>query len=126
MADFKKVGKRSKRKGADGEREVASILRSHGFNARRGEQYCGANGDADVVGLPGIHIEVKRVERLELYTALSQSKHDARDGEQPIVIHRKNNCDWVVIQPLEDWLKLYAETDLPDMLQEETEEEDAR
>ena len=115
------MGRMSREKGKRGEREVARILRDYGFDARRGEQYCGANGDADVVGLPGIHIEVKRVERLELYTALSQAKHDARDGEQPIVVHRRNDCEWVVIQPLEDWLKLYAETDLPDMLKEETE-----
>ena len=119
------MGRMSREKGKRGEREVARILRDYGFDARRGEQYCGANGDADVVGLPGIHIEVKRVERLELYTALSQAKHDARDDEQPIVVHRRNDCKWVVIQPLEDWLKLYAETDLPDMLQEETEKEDA-
>ena len=49
----------SRNKGAAGEREVAGILRGYGYKkARRGQQYCGSNGDADVVGLPGIHIEV--------------------------------------------------------------------
>ena len=118
MTDFKKVGRKSKRKGANGEREIAGILRAHGFNARRGQQYCGASGDADVIGLPGIHIEVKRTERLQLYQALSQSKGDARDNERPIVLHRRNNCEWVVIQPLEDWLEMYAESGLPDALPE--------
>ena len=55
-----------KKKGKAGELEVARILRSYGYPCRRGQQYSGANGDADVVGLPGIHIEVKRRERLDL------------------------------------------------------------
>lgn len=102
----------SRAKGKAGELEVVKILRAEGFNARRGQQYCGASGDADVIGLPGIHQEVKRTERLDLYGALAQSKHDARPDEKPIVIHRRNNCEWVVIQPLKDWLKLYRESSL--------------
>lgn len=99
----------SKDKGARGERELANKLKEYGFDCRRGQQYCGANGDADVVGLDGVHIEVKRTERLSLYDALAQAKHDAREGEMPVVMHRKNNCEWVVIQPLEDWIELYKE-----------------
>lgn len=67
----------SREKGKRGERELAGELRRHGYDARRGQQYCGANGDADVVGLPGLHIECKRVERLDLYAAMSQAEHDA-------------------------------------------------
>lgn len=37
----------SRAKGAKGERELASILRDYGYEARRGQQYSGANGDAD-------------------------------------------------------------------------------
>ena len=100
----------SRAKGARGERELASKLREYGYtNARRGQQYSGANGDADVVALDGIHIEVKRTERLSLYDALAQAKHDAKDGELPVVLHRKNNCEWVVIQPLDGWMQLYKE-----------------
>ena len=48
----------SNQKGKKGERELAAILKSYGYeDSRRGQQYCGSNGDADVVGLPGIHIE---------------------------------------------------------------------
>lgn len=64
----------SRNKGAAGEREVAGILRGYGYKARRGQQYSGANGDADVVGLPGIHIEVKRREKLNIYDAIDQAK----------------------------------------------------
>nr|DAS04793.1 MAG TPA: hypothetical protein [Caudoviricetes sp.] len=52
----------SKQKGARGEREFASLCKEHGFDVRRTQQYCGNTGDAsDCVGLPNIHIEVKRV-----------------------------------------------------------------
>ena len=99
----------SRRKGAQGERELAGILREeYGYDARRGQQYSGANGDADVVGLPGIHIECKRVEHLNLYDAMSQSQHDARDGETPVVMHRKNNCKWLVTMRLDDFMDLYT------------------
>ena len=95
-------------KGKKGERELAAILKSYGYeDSRRGQQYCGSNGDADVVGLPGIHIECKRVEKLNIYDAVEQSKNDARTGEMPVVMHRKNRKEWLVTMPLDDWMKLY-------------------
>lgn len=99
----------SKSKGARGEREVASLLRGYGYKCRRGQQYCGANGDADVVGLPGIHIEVKRREKLNIYDAVDQAKRDSRATELPTVIHRKNDAEWLVTMPLKDWIKIYRE-----------------
>lgn len=95
----------SRQKGAAGERELAKVLRSHGFETRRGQQYCGSNGDADVVGLPGVHIECKRVERLNLEDAMAQSRADARPGEIPVVMHRKNNCKWLVTLSLDDFIQ---------------------
>ena len=103
----------SKQKGARGERELASILRSYGCECRRGQQYCGANGDADVVGLPGVHIECKRVEKLNLYDAMAQAKADS-NGDIPTVFHRKNNCEWLVTMRLEDWVNMYKECEHED------------
>ena len=99
----------SRQKGARGERELATALRGYGYEARRGQQYSGKNGDADVVGLPHIHIECKRVERLNVEDAISQAKGDARQGELPAVMHRKNNCEWLVTMRLDDWIQLYRE-----------------
>ena len=79
----------SRMKGKRGELELARALRAFGYDCRRGVQYSGANGDADVVGLPGIHIECKRVERLNLEDAMAQSRRDAREEEIPVVMHRK-------------------------------------
>jgi Holliday junction resolvase len=97
----------SKRKGAKGERELSSKLREYGFNTRRGQQYCGANGDADVVGLHGVHIECKRVQKLNLYDAMAQAKSDAKEGEIPTVFHRKDRCEWLVTMRLDDYMKMY-------------------
>lgn len=101
--------KNSRRKGADGELELAKVLRQYGYESRRGQQYSGANGDADVVGLPGIHIECKRVEKLNLYDAMSQAISDARADEIPAVFHRKNRSEWLVTMKLKDFMKIYPE-----------------
>ena len=98
----------SRSKGKKGELELAKKLRDYGYDCRRGQQYCGANGDADVVGLPGIHIECKRVERLDLYGAMAQAIADSK-GKMPVVMHRKNHCDWLVTMRLADWVELYKE-----------------
>jgi len=99
----------SNRKGKAGELELSHILRDHGYDTRRGQQYCGADGSADVIGLPYMHIECKRVEKLNLDAAMSQARSDAREGEIPCVMHRKNYEDWKVTMALADWIELYRE-----------------
>lgn len=97
----------SKQKGARFERLLASKLREHGYDCRRGQQYCGANGDADVIGLPHIHIEAKHQERMQLYDWMAQAKRDAKDGLMPAVFHKKNNANILVTLELDDFMKLY-------------------
>lgn len=105
------MGKASRDKGKVGEREMANILKAHGFDARRGVQYQGGPGSPDVVGLPGFHIEVKRTEKFSLYNALAQAKEDAiQDGgtpwDTPVVLHRQNGKTWVAVLDFEDFLEL--------------------
>ena len=98
----------SRMKGKTGELELTKVLKGYGYkDCRRGPQYCGVSGDADVVGLPGIHIECKRVEKLNIEKAMEQSMNDARMNEMPTVMHRKNNHPWLVTMDLDDWIKLY-------------------
>jgi Holliday junction resolvase len=101
----------SRQKGASGERELANLLKKLGFKTRRGVQFCGANGDADVVGVPGLHIECKRVERLNIHEAMQQSRRDARGDEIPVVMHRKNRTSWLVTLDLMDFVDLWKEAD---------------
>lgn len=99
----------SRDKGKRGELELARVLRGYGYDARRGQQYSGLIGDPDVLGLPGVHIECKRVERLNLTDAMIQAKRDARDGEIPAVFHRRNREEWLVTMRLDDWVQMYRE-----------------
>lgn len=100
----------SRAKGKRGELALVRKLREHGLDARRGQQYSGANGDADVIGLPGIHIECKWVERLNIWDAMDQSRRDAKEGEMPTVIHKRNGTDWLVTMTLDDWVRIYRES----------------
>lgn len=97
----------ARRKGADGERELSNILKEHGFDARRGQQYCGNNGDADVVGMPGIHIECKRVKNLNLSRAIEQAVSDCKPDNIPVVISRKDREPWYVTIKLDDFIEIY-------------------
>lgn len=98
----------SKRKGAEGERELASKLKEYGYTCRRGQQYNGLDGE-DVVGLDYIHIECKRVQALNIDEAMEQAKRDTKENQLPAVFHRKNNKKWKVTMELDDWIKLYDE-----------------
>ena len=99
----------SRHNGARLERTLAAALRGSGYECRRGQHYCGPNGDADVIGLPGIHIEAKHQERMNLYDWMEQAKRDARQDELPAVFHKKNNAEILVSMELADWIKLYRE-----------------
>lgn len=100
----------SKQKGAKGERELANKLKEYGYDCRRTQQFCGKTGQADdVVGLDYIHIECKRVERLNIDEAMEQAVRDTKDDNFPTVFHRKNNKKWLVTMRLDDWIKIYNE-----------------
>ncbi len=97
----------SKQKGKKGELEFANLCKKYGFNTRRSQQFAGINNDADVVGLPDIHVEVKRVERLNIYDAIEQAIRDKKDDEMAIVAHRKNHKPWLVTMTFDDWMEIY-------------------
>ena len=99
----------SKRKGSAGERELAGVLRAHGYDAHRNDQrYVGGLERPDVA-LPGVHVECKRCEALRLYDALAQATRDANGKSLPAVMHRKNHAPWVVIMALDSWMELFRE-----------------
>ena len=101
-------GRKSACKGANGERELAAILEAEGYTIERGgSQSYGTV--PDLMGLSGIHIEVKRKERLNLSDAMKQAEDDSerfRDGA-PTVFHRRNREPWRVTMNLADWITLY-------------------
>ena len=98
----------SREKGKRGERMLAQVLREHGYEARRGVQYKGGADSPDVIGLDGIHIECKFVERLDLAAAYAQAFRDAAKDEIPAVFHKKSREPWMVTLTLEDFMKIYG------------------
>lgn len=97
----------SRQKGKRGELELAHFLGRFGYKARRSQQYAGINSDADVVGVEGLHIECKRVEKLNIDDALNQATRDKAEGEVPAVFHRKNRAEWKVTVWADDFMKLW-------------------
>ncbi len=97
----------SRDKGKRNELLVAHFFQKYGFDARRSQQYCGMNGDADVVGVPYLHVECKAVQKLNLDKAMEQSERDAREGEIPVVVHRKDRQDWRITLTLKEFMPLY-------------------
>ncbi|NLD59003.1 MAG: hypothetical protein GX647_05055 [Clostridiales bacterium] len=98
----------SKRKGNRGELELLHLLEARGLSAVRNDQtFIGGKGNPDI-GLPGLHLEVKRCEALRLSDALNQAKADAEPGLLPVVMHRRNRGEWTAILCLDDFLALYA------------------
>lgn len=102
------TGASSQRKGRSGELELAGLLREYGIDASAG-QAVSYGSTPDVIGVAGIHPEVKRVERLNISEAMQQAVKDAEkfgDG-LPAVFHRKNRATWLVTMRFDDWVRLY-------------------
>lgn len=100
------MAKMSRDKGKRGELEAVSLLKEHGFEARRGQQFKGTPDSPDLVtNIDGVHFEVKRVEKLQLYEALEQARADADPAEHAIVLHRRNGKPWVVIMYADEFLE---------------------
>lgn len=102
----------AKRKGSQGERELAALLQSRGLEARRNDQrYVGGLHNPDIaltMGGHDVHVEVKRVERLNIQEAMNQAIRDADGQAMPVVAHRRNRGPWLVTMRLEDALGVWG------------------
>ena len=106
--DSHKRGAGARNKGKNAELELARILREFGIDARRGHCF---EGEPDVVGMDGIHIEVKRQETLKPYDWMTQAVEESanKDGGKPSVFFRKDHHKWLVCVQLEDFVELWKE-----------------
>lgn len=92
----------SNQKGKRGEREFAKLLRQHGYEkARRGQQYNGLEGE-DVVGLPYVWTEVKRVEKMDWAAWIPKAIADCQENGRLFwhIAIRSNRKKWVICQEL--------------------------
>lgn len=107
QTDAQKRGRASRNKGANAERELAKILSENlNMNIRRGQVF---NGEPDLVGLKGVHAEVKRQERINIHEALKQALNasEARQDGVPVVFFRRNRGEWFATMRLSDWMDYY-------------------
>lgn len=113
-------GRGMKRKGDVLERRIAEHMASRlALDIRRaplsgGGVIHGLSGGADLSGTPGIHCEVKAVERLSFPDAMRQAEASLlKSGapEIPVVINRRNRQavgEAYTLLRLDDFLTLYA------------------
>lgn len=105
------MGRMQRNKGARGERELSRALLELFGDAvapdsiYRSVQHAGREGAGDVLGIKGVHIESKRCERLSVYQAMEQAMDDC-GRDIPIVCHKRNLQQWLVICELHDLVKL--------------------
>ena len=102
----------SKQKGKSGELEFVHECENYDLNIWRTAQTNGKleQSLADCEGLEDIHIEVKRVEALNIDKAMEQSIRDTltkKEKKIPVVFHRKNRKPWKATMLFEDWVTIY-------------------
>ena len=107
------MGKMSRTKGHTYERWIAKALRSLFPDARRGYQSRGGGREqADVVGIPGFHIECKALARVrngEIWNALRQAESDAAPGNYPVAMMKQNRSKTIVCMSLPTFCDLLEE-----------------
>ena len=96
----------ARRKGAAGELEAAHALNAvlpHA-KARRAQQYCGHETAADLVceGLEGVMVEVKRRQSMNIHKVMAESLAHCRGAMLPVILHRKDNEEWLLTIRLDD------------------------
>ena len=108
MTDHAKIGRRSRQKGAQGERDVANELRVIYPDAARGgllqTQYGRGSNACDVEHTPW-WVEVKRGARPNIQGAYDQSVSET-DGRPPLVVSRKDRSVWLATMTLDRFIHL--------------------
>lgn len=101
-----------KQRGAETQRAVASYLAEHGWPFAT-DTGAGRPGE-DILGTPGLSIEVKARRDLSLTAWLKQARSNGRGG-LPLVVHRPDGygtarvADWPVTLRLADLVDLLHE-----------------
>lgn len=97
----------SKEKGNRFERWFAHYGQDHGLDSHRGQQFKGGIDTPDVTGFPGLHIEAKHNERLNVHDAMQQAIRDSEGKAKPTVVWKKNRKPVLVTMLVDDWWELY-------------------
>jgi len=104
-------------KGKAGEREVIRMLRQYWPDACRNLDQCREVSDtldvkSDALNTAGVHFQIKRVEKLNVWEALRQANSEASQFDIPVLAFRRNRGEWYGALPLDELLALLALRDL--------------
>jgi hypothetical protein len=102
----------SRRKGKDGELEAAAEWNKvvPKAMARRSQQHSGTESSSDLIapGTPHLWLEVKRTQVINVQAVMEKAAEQC--GElTPVVLHRKNDSDWLVTVRLDDLQKVVSQ-----------------
>ena len=95
------MGKSERNKGANGEREVASLFRTYGFDCDRVPNSGGLRLKGDLIGVPGLHVEVKRQEVARPWAWWEQAESETPPGSVTVVAFRRARSPWLAIVRLD-------------------------
>lgn len=114
------MGKMSRDKGAQGEREVVRFFREYGLDAqrtaplqaglRRSKHEISKNADVLVEAADDLHIEVKRDQRMSVDAMWRQANSEAPPSKLPVLVYRRNAEKWKAVVPLSLLASLLAAT----------------
>ena len=93
-----------RRKGAQAENEVCKLAAAHGFTGLR-TRSGGGQVRGDIAGIPGVAMEVKRVERGNVSEWMRQAQANC-GTDMPVVAHRKSREPWLVTLEMDDFLAI--------------------
>jgi len=98
----------SRDKGKKGEQEfINTHLRPYWPEAARNLDQFGED-KRDILAVAGVHFQIKRVERLNIWEALAQAHGEAIGGAVPIVAFRRSHSHWYCALSADDFVPLLA------------------
>jgi Holliday junction resolvase len=100
------VSNSERRKGKDGELEVAAIFGDAGFDCSRTPNSGALRLRGDLHGDVPLHVEVKRQEVARPWAWAEQAATDAGAGARWLVAMRRSRSPWLAMMPLEEVVRL--------------------
>lgn len=102
------LAKASRDKGIRGEREVAAIFQTAGFDCNRVPNSGALRIKGDLYGKLPVHVEVKFAERWDIPGWLGQAKAEAPQGVTPVLCFRRSRGEWYAALPLSAYIEILA------------------
>lgn len=97
----------SRRKGKDAEAELQRIIEARGIEVDRYQD--GREQPRGDIGIPGVRIDGKRRERIEIVKWSKEQEEKVPDHLTPAVAYRVNREPWRISLTLNDFLDLYLQ-----------------